>query len=113
MNITEEFKVDVVLLSTIPSADPALLLPHVLPMPIPCPGWCGDDYVVLISQPLAREIEIGLCGQKHLALLKAALTAFCVEGNRTPHLRTDGHTVWAVVPFITWEAPVSHMERCC
>jgi hypothetical protein len=30
-----------------------VLFPHALTQPVQCPGGCGEDYVVLLDQPLA------------------------------------------------------------
>jgi hypothetical protein len=68
------------------------ILPYVLSMPRRCP--CGQAWLVLLSESLALEVEVGSAGQTHLKLLQESMRKGCPDHNGTIHLRTDGETVW-------------------
>jgi hypothetical protein len=68
------------------------LLPYVLSVPQTCS--CGDSWLILIDEPRTLEVELGLEGQSHLALLVAAIEKNCANHGEVKHLRTDGQTVW-------------------
>ena len=85
---------DAVRLSQIATVDRHKLLPYVMYMPLACPGWCEEPYVLMASAPIASEFNAETAGQQHLRCLESSLHSFCTEGSIPLHLRTDGKKVW-------------------
>ena len=85
---------DAIRLSQIASVNQHLLLPHVMYMPLACPGWCEEPYVLMSNRPIAANFDAEIEGQQHLRCLESSLKTFCTATYIPQHLRTDGKTVW-------------------
>jgi hypothetical protein len=87
------FELDAVLLDALDAIPATLLLPHVLSIPQSHPLDHQYLYALMVSEPLAAEIELGLVGAVHVELLSRFLKT-CGTENIPKHCRTDGTTVW-------------------
>jgi hypothetical protein len=87
------FELDAVLLDALSEIPSTLLLRHVLSMPWAHPLNKRYQYALMVSEPLAVEIELGLVGAAHLELLFQFLKT-CGTQNIPRHCRTDGTEVW-------------------
>ena len=87
---------DAVRVDTLQELVPEELLPYVLYNPWSCPGWCEQNFALLINKPVELEITRGLLGRDHLKVLQIHMERLCTEETPCTHVRTDGVLAWSL-----------------